>query len=56
MPLAEQIIDRMRRKEDLWIPQYDEVFCEVLKRYHDDFRAEGLHSYDYKLKSGRIGK
>ena len=31
-------------------------FVKCLKRYHDDFRAEGLHSYDYKLKSGRIGK
>jgi len=26
----------------------------VLERYHADFRAEGRHSYDYKLASGRV--
>ena len=54
--LAKEIIDKIEAKEDLFIPKYDEVFREVLKRYHADFRKEGLHSYDYKLKSGRIEK
>lgn len=53
-PLAKEIIAHLERKDDLFIPQYDEVFKNVLERYHNDFRAEGLHSYDYKLKSGRI--
>ncbi len=35
---------------------YEEVFREVLERYHTDFRAEGRHSYDYKLASGRIDR
>lgn len=48
-PLALQIIDRLERKDDLFIPQYVEVFRNVLQRYHDDFRQEGMHSYDYKL-------
>lgn len=48
-PLALQIIDHLERKDDLFIPQYDEVFHNVLERYHADFRQEGLHSYDYKL-------
>lgn len=52
--LAQQIISHLEAKEDLFIPQYDEVFHEVLERYHEDFRAEGLHSYEYKLKSNRI--
>lgn len=39
-----------------FIPKYDEVFKEVLRRYHDDVRAEGSHSYDYKLASGRVKK
>lgn len=51
--LAREIISRMERKEDLFIPQYDEVFREVLRRYHEDFRAEGTRSYEYKLKSLR---
>lgn len=33
------------------MPQYKEVFKEVLSRYHDDFRAEGVHSYEYKKQN-----
>jgi short-subunit dehydrogenase len=54
--LGTRIISEMERKNDLFIPQYDTVYQEVLRRYHEDFRAEGLHSYDYKLNSGRITK
>ena len=53
-PLAREIIKNMEEKQDLFIPDYDTVFRHVLKRYQDDFRAEGLHSYDYKLASGRL--
>jgi len=53
-PLAKEIIEHLDNKEDLFIPHYKEVFKNVLERYHDDFRKEGLHSYEYKLKSGRI--
>ena len=52
--LAIQIINHFERKDDLFIPKYDEIFHEVLDRYHDDFRKEGLHSYEYKMNSGRI--
>ena len=52
--LANSIIAHIEAKNDLFIPQYDEVFHEVLERYHADFRAEGRHSYDYKLQSGRV--
>lgn len=52
--LANEIIAKIEAKEDLFIPKYDEVFHEVLKRYHVDFRKEGLHSYDYKVASGRV--
>ncbi|MBR1687171.1 MAG: SDR family oxidoreductase [Prevotella sp.] len=53
-PLAKQIIHHLENKDDLFIPQYEEVFQHVLQRYHDDFRTEGRHSYEYKLNSGRI--
>jgi len=53
-PLADEIVDHLLNKDDLFIPQYDEVFSHVLERYHRDFRAEGIHSYDYKLASGRV--
>lgn len=52
--LAVDIISHLEAKDDLYIPQYDEVFKEVLERYYKDFRAEGLHSYDYKIASGRV--
>lgn len=52
--LANEIIKRLEAKEDLYIPQYEEIFKHVLARYQADFREEGRHSYEYKLKSGRI--
>lgn len=54
--LANEIITHLIIKDDLFIPQYQEIFKNVLGRYLEDFRKEGLHSYDYKLRSGRIGK
>lgn len=52
--LACQIVEQLEKKNDLFIPQYEEVFKHVLERYHADFREEGRHSYDYKLNSGRM--
>ena len=54
--LARDIIENMKSHNDLFIPMYDEVFREVLERYHTDFRAEGRHSYEYKMNSGRVKK
>lgn len=51
--LTLEIIAHLENKDDLFIPKYNEVFKEVLQRYHDDFRKEGMHSYDYKLNSKR---
>lgn len=53
-PMANAIIAHLEAKNDLFIPQYEEVFKDVLERYHADFRTEGEHSYDYKLNSGRV--
>lgn len=52
--LAGDIIQHIEDKDDLFIPRYDEVFHEVLERYHADFREEGRRSFEYKRKSGRI--
>ena len=49
-PIAQAIIAEMEKKNDLFIPQYEEVFKTVLQRYQNDFRKEGAHSYDYKLE------
>lgn len=53
-PMANAIIEHLEAKEDLFIPLYDEIFKTVLARYQADFRAEGRHSYDYKVESGRV--
>ena len=54
--LAQEIISHLEAKDDLFIPKYEEVYREVLARYQKDFRAEGRHSYEYKLKSGRLNR
>lgn len=53
-PLARAIIENTHAKNDLFIPQYDEIFKDVLERYHQDFRSFGSNSYDYKVNSGRL--
>jgi short-subunit dehydrogenase len=52
--LASEILQNLEQKNDLFIPDYDLIFKNVLNRYHEDFRAEGRHSYEFKLNSGRI--
>lgn len=52
--LAKEIIEHLEANNDLFIPQYDEIFKNVLARYQTDFRKEGAHSYAYKVESGRI--
>lgn len=52
--LANEMIYHLEKKDDLYIPKYDEVFKDVLERYHQNFRAEGMRSYEYKISSGRI--
>ena len=49
-PMAQAIIAEMEKKNDLFIPEYEEVFKNVLQRYYEDFRKEGQHSYDYKIE------
>lgn len=52
--LAQEILEKLKDRDDLFIPKYDEVFKNVLTRYHEDFREEGRRSFEYKLGSGRI--
>ena len=52
--LTKEIISHLEAKDDVFIPNYDDVFKNVLERYHQDFRKEGIHSYEYKMQSGRL--
>ena len=52
--LSEKIVEHLFNRDDLYIPQYREVFKGVIDRYHNDPHEYGLHSYKYKKESGRL--
>lgn len=52
--LASEIVKHLFDSDELFIPDYDEVYKGVLDRYHADPRSFGLSSYEYKKKSGRV--
>lgn len=54
MPVAREIVDRMRNRETLYIPQYDEIFAGVIQRYQADPHRFGIDSYQYKMDCGRF--
>ena len=54
LPLAEEILNRMYNRETLYIPQYDEIYRNVIDRYQSDPHQFGLESYEYKVGSGRM--
>ena len=54
MPIAQQIVSRMRDRQTLYIPQYDEVFSDVIHRYQSDPHQFGIESYNYKMECGRF--
>ena len=51
--LAHSIIGKMRERQTLYIPQFEEIYKGVLERYHNDPHRFGLDSYQYKQASGR---
>ena len=51
--LAKQIVAKILNSEELFIPDYEEVYKGVLDRYHQDPHAFGFSSYQYKKQSGR---
>lgn len=54
--LAQEIVERMLRRETLYIPNYEETYKGVLERYHADPEKFGVESWQYKQASGRIGE
>lgn len=54
MPLANEIIQNLFNRQTKYIPDYEKTFKEILKWYHEDPHAYGLHSYQYKRESGRV--
>lgn len=52
--LAKTILEKMEQKCQIFIPDYDEIYKQVIDRYIDDPHKYGMESYDYKLNSNRI--
>lgn len=52
--LASEIVERMNRGDVLFIPDYEKVYRGVIERYNEDAHEYGIHSYQYKLASGRV--
>ena len=48
--LAVEIIRRAEAHEELYIPQYEEIFKGVIERYEADAHKFGVESYWYKQK------
>ena len=48
--LANEIIARSEQREILYIPKYEEVFKDVIRRYLEDGHQFGVESYEYKQK------
>ena len=52
--LAKEIIDKAKKHEELFIPQYEEVYETVIERYHRNAHQFGVESFQYKKKQGRF--
>lgn len=52
--LAEQIVEKLFASEELFIPCYEEIYASVLERYNRNPHEYGLHSFEYKMQSGRV--
>ena len=48
--LADEIIRRAARHEELFIPQYEDVFKGVIARYEADAHKYGVESFWYKKR------
>nr|BAM94790.1 glycerol-3-phosphate cytidylyltransferase [Streptococcus suis] len=52
--LASEIIKRVISQSDLFIPEYTEIYKDVLQSYHLNPHQFGLESYRYKVNSNRL--
>ena len=53
-PLAEDIVNCLFARKTRFIPQYEEIYKDVLERYHTHPHRFGLFSYQFKKDSGRL--
>lgn len=51
--LAIEIIEKMYCRDTVYIPKYQEIYCDVIERYKNAPEEFGEQSYCYKAESGR---
>lgn len=54
--LADDIVEHLYERDELFIPDYETIYKDVLKRYADNPHEFGISSYEYKKNSGRARK
>lgn len=52
--LSNEIIKKMLNKEMLFIPQFDDIYNNVINEYNSNSLVFGKKSYEHKKKNGRI--
>lgn len=52
--LANHIVNNTFARNTLFIPDYEDIYKDVLERYHTNPHDYGIYSYNYKLNSGRV--
>lgn len=52
--LSRAILENTKSGNTLFIPQYNEIYHDVINRYLENSHLFGLESYDYKIKSDRM--
>lgn len=53
-PLTKSMLQQMKARETLYIPEYDTIYRGVIERYRANPLKFGVESYQYKMDSGRI--
>ena len=51
---SSEIISCLFESKELFIPHYEETFKEIIDNYHSDPHGYGVHSFEYKMNSGRV--
>ncbi len=51
--IPEEIVKKMLDKEELYIPDYEKTYRNVIERYNNNPEEFGLSSYEYKINSNR---
>ena len=52
--VVDELLEKMYKRETLYIPQYENVYKDVIDRYKINSLKFGQESYQYKMRGGRV--